>query len=43
VAGQRSELRQVGVFVGIFLRLSEKEGNEKSRGTKASYSPASRV
>jgi hypothetical protein len=34
----------VGVFVGVFLGLSEKKKKEvKSRGTKASSSPASRV
>jgi hypothetical protein len=33
----------VGVFVGVFLGLSEKKKEVKSRGTKASSSPASRV
>jgi len=33
----------VGVFVGVFLGFSEKKKEVKSRGTKASSSPASRV
>jgi hypothetical protein len=43
VVSHGSELRQVQVFVGVFLGLSEKKKEEKSRGMKASSSPASHV
>jgi hypothetical protein len=33
----------MGVFVGVFLMFSEKEGEEKSRGENSSSSSASRV
>jgi hypothetical protein len=33
----------VGVLVGVFLMLSGKGGEEKSRGENSSSSPASRV
>jgi len=43
VVGHESQLRQMGVFVGVFLMFSEKEGEEKSRGENSSSSSASRV
>jgi len=44
VVGHWSEFRQVGeVVVGVFLKLSKKEGEEESRGENASSSSASRV
>ena len=43
MVGYRSKFRQVGVLVGVFLMLSGKGGEEKSRGENSSSSPASRV
>jgi len=43
VVGHGSKFRQVRVFIGFVFGFWEREGEEKSRGTNASSSPASRV